>query len=86
METFLKLKAKVYKIPEFPSDEFDEFCEEHRITPLGGDAETSRKGWCEWMNEYIRNGEYLVYLEDHSGAFFCTQEYLDRVKLVESNA
>ena len=79
VECKLVIEAKIYKIPyDNRSIVFEEFCETHNIDPLRGNPETSRRGWCEWMNAYVGTAEYLVYLldTDGEGAFFGYREQL----------
>ena len=78
-EVLLKMVADVFPIPTFPSEQFNEFCEEHNIEPLGGKPETSRKGWCAWLNSYVRDAQYLVYLKEVDGAFFATKEEMQKI-------
>ena len=80
IECKLVIEAKIYKIPyDNRSTKFEEFCETHNIDPLSGDPETSRRGWCEWMNAYVGTAEQNIWSTcwtDGDNAFFGYREQL----------
>ena len=79
MNAKLTINVDLVKIPE-PGPEFIEWCDQHDISGFGN-GEVGRRGWCDWLNEYIRDNNYLVYIKEGyiSSAFFATEKDIQRI-------
>lgn len=70
----ITLEVTLDKIPG-PGPKFTKWCEENNIDPFG-DGSVGRRGWCDWLSEYVRDYDYLVSITEGAtrASFFAYKE------------